>query len=351
VKIQNVQFHDQPSRRALITGATGRIGRELCFEMAKDGWRLILAGRDQQKLSALKGQVDSVGKGSEILVADLGNSSETASAVRTAMQSGDIDLFIHLASPAPLEANGQGDSEDAEAMMRVNYFAFLEIARALLPGMLARQDGCIVGALSDLVASPARSESHAYIGAKLALSGAISMFADGCANTGIRCIGFAPGHSLTATAIVDTLKKVISNKEVENGAALLLGQDGPRSAVLSPWAKQERKRVESVENGAVASTPPAADPKAIERQAAISRADAQADTTLREIFRRVFVLDDSVDLAGCRWGTVEKWDSLGQLKLLMEVEQAFEVSLPSDFVVKVSSYNELRSYLKTLRRD
>ena len=55
----------------------------------------------------------------------------------------------------------------------------------------------------------------------------------------------------------------------------------------------------------------------------------------------VFGLGPSVDLAGCVVGSVPRWDSLGHLKLMMEVERSLRVRLPAEVLAKIQSYRDL----------
>jgi hypothetical protein len=73
---------------------------------------------------------------------------------------------------------------------------------------------------------------------------------------------------------------------------------------------------------------------------------------LGQTFRGVFGLAASVDLAGCVVGSVPRWDSLGHLKLMMEVERSLRVRLPAEALTKIQSYRDLeravRAQLSTL---
>ncbi len=62
---------------------------------------------------------------------------------------------------------------------------------------------------------------------------------------------------------------------------------------------------------------------------------------LAGLFRRVFMLDDAVSLMDASMDTVEHWDSLGHLKLAMEIEQSLGVRIPADRFAGVRDYNHL----------
>lgn len=63
-----------------------------------------------------------------------------------------------------------------------------------------------------------------------------------------------------------------------------------------------------------------------------------------EILKNVFELD-TVDET-CSQSTCEKWDSLGQLNLVVELQAEFGVSLEPEEIGKMQSYKDVIEILK-----
>lgn len=63
-----------------------------------------------------------------------------------------------------------------------------------------------------------------------------------------------------------------------------------------------------------------------------------------EILKNVFELD-SVD-ATCSQETCEKWDSMGQLNLVVELESEFDVTLEPEEIGEMKSYKDIVQLLK-----
>lgn len=63
-----------------------------------------------------------------------------------------------------------------------------------------------------------------------------------------------------------------------------------------------------------------------------------------EILKDLFELD-SVDET-CSQTTCEKWDSMGQLNLVVELEDAFDISLEPEDICKLKSYEDIIEVLK-----
>lgn len=63
-----------------------------------------------------------------------------------------------------------------------------------------------------------------------------------------------------------------------------------------------------------------------------------------EILKELFELD-TVD-ESCSQKTCEKWDSMGQLNLVVELEDAFDVSLEPEEIAEMKSFGDIVKLLK-----
>ena len=64
-----------------------------------------------------------------------------------------------------------------------------------------------------------------------------------------------------------------------------------------------------------------------------------------EILKNLFELD-TVDET-CSQTTCEKWDSMGQLNLVVELESEFDVTLEPEEIGEMKSFNDIISILKS----
>ena len=64
-----------------------------------------------------------------------------------------------------------------------------------------------------------------------------------------------------------------------------------------------------------------------------------------EILKNVFELE-TVDTT-CSQQTCEKWDSMGQLNLVVELESEFNVSLEPEEIIEMKSYDDIVKLIKT----
>ena len=68
------------------------------------------------------------------------------------------------------------------------------------------------------------------------------------------------------------------------------------------------------------------------------------EDTVLDILKNVFGLD-SVDET-CSQTNCEKWDSLGQLNLVVELEEAFNVSFEPEEIGEMKSYSDIIEILE-----
>ena len=121
---------------ALITGATYGIGKAFA-EALPVTTNLVLTGRTEAKLSALKESLAHMGRKIEMVPADLAT-QEGRDRVIAAADAAGIDLLVNNAGLGHFGALIENPPEAEREMTEVNVVAPVVLTRALLPGMLSR---------------------------------------------------------------------------------------------------------------------------------------------------------------------------------------------------------------------
>ena len=128
-----------------ITGATSGIGKATAEFLAKHNYRLILCGRNQDRLKELK---QTLGKQTAIttLQFDVRDKEAVFSAIESLPENfRDIDVLINNAGNAHgMSSIQDGDINDWDAMLDINVKGLLYVSRAILPRMIERNSGFIV---------------------------------------------------------------------------------------------------------------------------------------------------------------------------------------------------------------
>jgi short-subunit dehydrogenase len=145
-------------RTALLTGATGGLGRAIARALAGRGATLSLSARNSSALEALAAELP--GEGHEVVPADL---ADPGAAERLAADAGDVDILVANAGLPGTAWLTDFSSEEVVRVLRVNLEAPMLLARALFPAMVERGSGHLVfvSSLSGKSASPRTSVYNA----------------------------------------------------------------------------------------------------------------------------------------------------------------------------------------------
>jgi uncharacterized protein len=122
--------------KALVTGGSSGIGAAIAERLAAAGCRLVVLGRDSDRLDALARRT-----GARALVADLSSADGLS---RAADAVADVDLLVNSAGRGWAGDLAAMAEPDIDALVALNLLAPLRLARAALPGMRERGRGHLV---------------------------------------------------------------------------------------------------------------------------------------------------------------------------------------------------------------
>lgn len=156
-----------------ITGASSGIGEALAVAFAKRGAQIILSGRDETKLAAVKKSCKSSKK--HIVIAfDISDAEQTKAAYQAAIeQTGQIDWLINNAGISQRSLIMETTEDVERQLMEIDYFAQTRLTRLVLPEMIAQGGGKVV-----MISSVAGLLGTQYRGAYGAAKAAIHMWAN-----------------------------------------------------------------------------------------------------------------------------------------------------------------------------
>ena len=133
------------NKTAFITGATSGIGMATAKLFAKNGLKLILCGRREDRLKIL---LEELSTSTEVhtLRFDVRNKEEVFSAINSLPQQfSEIDILINNAGNAHgMDTIEEGSIEDWDAMLDINVKGLLYVSKTILPKMIERKRGHII---------------------------------------------------------------------------------------------------------------------------------------------------------------------------------------------------------------
>ena len=178
----------------MITGATSGIGMACARKFAENGDRLILTGRNEDRLADIKKELVAQGADVLTLAFDVRDREKASQAVKTLpAEWQEIDVLVNNAGLAlGLEPEYEGNLDDWETMIDTNIKGLLTMTRLVVPGMVQRNRGHIIN-----VGSVAGDAAYAGGNVYCATKAAVKALSDGLridvANTAIRVTNLKPG--------------------------------------------------------------------------------------------------------------------------------------------------------------
>lgn len=191
---------DLTGKSALVTGASGDIGRAIATLLHAQGAVVALSGTKVDKLEALAA---ALGDRTHVVPGDL-SSAEGAESVAKAAEAaaGGIDILVNNAGLTRDGLAMRMKDEDFETVLDVNLVSGFRLARAALRGMMKRRWGRIVS-ITSIVGHTGNPGQANYAASKAGMTGLTKALAQEVASRGITVNCVAPGF--VATAMTDVL--------------------------------------------------------------------------------------------------------------------------------------------------
>ncbi|MEZ4425573.1 MAG: SDR family NAD(P)-dependent oxidoreductase [Gemmatimonadota bacterium] len=132
----------QNRRAVLVTGAGGALGGHVCEAFAHAGWRLGLAAYDEREHAELtRTHPEAVVRTVALHEAEAARSGLTG----LVDDLGGVDGLIHLVGGFAMSPATESDGDELERMLTLNLRTAVHAVRAVLPHLLARGDGFVIG--------------------------------------------------------------------------------------------------------------------------------------------------------------------------------------------------------------
>ncbi len=199
----SVRLFDLSGKRALITGSSQGIGLALAHGLRAAGARIVLNGRDTEKLSAAAAQFETP---VDHLAFDATDHPAARLAVdRYEAEVGPIDILVNNAGMqyrAPLE---EFPADAFERLLRTNVSSVFNVGQAVARHMIARGAGKIIN-IASVQTALARPGIAPYTATKGAVGNLTKGMATDWAKHGLQCNAIAPGYfdtPLNAALVAD----------------------------------------------------------------------------------------------------------------------------------------------------
>jgi gluconate 5-dehydrogenase len=187
-----MSLFDLSGRRALVTGSSQGIGLALAHGLAEAGAKVVLNGRDPEKLAAAALRIP----GAETAEFDVTDHAEVAAMVDALEDDGPIDILVNNAG---LQHRAPLDEFPADAFARLldtNITGVFNVAQACARHMIPRGRGKIIN-ITSVNAVVARATIAPYTATKGAVANLTKGMATDWARHGLNCNAIGPGYMKT----------------------------------------------------------------------------------------------------------------------------------------------------------
>ena len=181
-------------KTVLITGATSGIGLACARKFADNGDRLILTGRNENRLAEIRKKLEKKGTDVLTLAFDVRDTQKATKYIQGLPKEWqEIDVLVNNAGLAlGLEPEYEVDNDELETMIDTNIKGLLTMTKLVVPGMVSRNRGHIIN-----VGSVAGDAAYAGGSVYCATKAAVKALSDGLridvAGTAIRVTNLKPG--------------------------------------------------------------------------------------------------------------------------------------------------------------
>jgi short-subunit dehydrogenase len=219
---------------AVVTGASSGIGRALAVALAARGVRVGAVARRGDLLADLAAEVRAAGGRIATAVADVADRAALHAAVRRIeAEHGPTELMIANAGRGGHTGAAAMNVPVAEDIIRVNLFGVVYAAEAVLPDMIARKSGHVVG-ISSLAAYKGLPGAAAYCASKAAVNAYLEGLRIELAGTGVAVTAVCPGFVRTPMVADNPPMPFLMDPPA--AAARILRELRRRPAVVAfPW--------------------------------------------------------------------------------------------------------------------
>ena len=191
-------------KTVLVTGATAGIGAAIADRFAKEGFRVIITGRRQERLENLSQRLKHEHQTETYELAfDIRNQNEVEQAIDSLPEEWrEIDVLVNNAGLAVgMDPIHEAKIDDWERMIDTNVKGLLYISRKIMPQMTQRKQGHIIN-IGSIAGKQTYPQGHVYCASKHAVDSLSKAMRTDLLPYGIKVTQVRPGLVETEFSLV-----------------------------------------------------------------------------------------------------------------------------------------------------
>lgn len=190
----------------IITGGSSGIGRACAFAFGKAGAKIVITGRDTNKLEEVSNGLSELGIENLGLIADISNERNSEILVEQTIQRfGKIDVLINNAGISMRALFEDLEMKVFKKVMDINFYGTVYATKHCLPFILESKGSVIgISSINGYRGTPART---AYTASKYAMQGFLESLRTEVMHRGVHvlvaCPGFTNSNIRNAALVAD----------------------------------------------------------------------------------------------------------------------------------------------------
>ena len=226
------------NKNALVTGASGDIGRSIAIALHDAGAKVIISGTRLEPLEALKSEL---GERAHIILCDLSDKDEVRLMLSKAIETlGSIDILINNAGITQDNLFMRMSDDEWNNVINVNLSSTMQLCRGVLRGMMKSRWGRIVN-ISSVVGVTGNPGQANYAASKAGVIGMSKSLAYEVASRGITVNCVAPGF--ISSAMTDKLNDKQKDSIISSIPSKRMGDSKDVAAAVSYLTSNEASYV------------------------------------------------------------------------------------------------------------
>ena len=200
---------------AIVTGSTRGIGQAIAEELARQGAKVVISGRNGERAQQVAAAIQEAGGEAIAVQADVSHMADAQQLVKETLDRwGRIDILVNNAGITRDNLLLRMSEEEWDTVLQVNLKGAFNCTKSVTRQMMKQRQGRIIN-ITSVVGQMGNAGQANYAASKAGLIGFTKSVARELASRNITCNAVAPGYiqtDMTAAlddAVKDSLKQQI----------------------------------------------------------------------------------------------------------------------------------------------
>lgn len=223
-------------KHALITGATGDIGRAIAQALWDLGVTVHLTGRNVERLADMAALFQ--GERVHVYACDLSEQEAPHTLIKSVLANNPVDILVNNSGITKDNLALRIAQADWNAVVHMNLTVPFLLSQVILPGMMKKRWGRIIN-ITSVVGHKGNAGQANYVASKAGLCGLTKTLALEVASRGVTVNAVAPGF--IETAMTKNLSETVRSAIVDTTPCKCIGVPEDVAYVVQFLARPESK--------------------------------------------------------------------------------------------------------------